>query len=207
MSGINRGKKTRHFLLFDKMKLNAAKIRSWCRTWHRDLSFVFAGMFIVYALSGIAMNHRDSFNPNYSVKRSELKVDKSLFSQGKAGKEQVLRILEPIGESRNFTQFYYPEPNQLRIFLKGGSSVVIDMENGTGVYEKLSRRPIFSFVTKLHYNPGRLWTYFADAFGIAMLLITITGLAMLKGKNGLWGKGGIEFGIGILIPVIILLVM
>ena len=60
---------------------------------------------------------------------------------------------------------------------------------------------------KLHYNPGRLWTYFADAFGIAMILITITGLAMLKGKNGLWGKGGIEFGIGILIPVIILLVM
>lgn len=187
------------------MEFNAAKFRSWCRTWHRDLSFVFAGMFIVYALSGIAMNHRDTFNPHFSVKRTDIQVDPKLFPQGKATKGQVARLLEPIGEARNLTQFYYPDPSTLKIFLKGGSSVVVDTESGKGVYEKLSRRPVLGFMARLHYNPGKLWTYFADAFGIAMILITLTGLSMLKGKNGFRGRGGIEFGIGILIPVIILL--
>lgn len=49
------------------MKLNSSALRRWSRTLHRDLSYFFAGMVLIYALSGIAMNHRDTFNPNYSV--------------------------------------------------------------------------------------------------------------------------------------------
>lgn len=188
------------------MKFTANRFRLWCRNLHRDLSFVFAGMFIVYALSGIAMNHRDTFNPDYAVKRTEIRLDASLFSQGELQKAQVLEILESLGEAGNFTQFYYPEPHRLKVFLKGGSSLLVDTGSGIGVHEKLVRRPVFSFMTKLHYNPGRAWTYFADAFAIAMILITLSGICMMKGKKGILGWGGLEFGAGILIPALILLV-
>ena len=83
---------------------------------------------------------------------------------------------------------------------------MVDTGSGIGVHEKLVRRPVFSFMTKLHYNPGRAWTYFADAFAIAMILITLSGICMMKGKKGILGWGGLEFGAGILIPALILLV-
>ena len=54
------------------MKLNSSALRRWSRTLHRDLSYFFAGMVLIYALSGIAMNHRDTFNPNYSVSQTRL---------------------------------------------------------------------------------------------------------------------------------------
>ena len=41
------------------------------RLIHRDLSYIFAGMLLIYAISGIALNHKDSFNSQYSIERSE----------------------------------------------------------------------------------------------------------------------------------------
>ena len=49
------------------MKFSSNDLRRWCRLLHRDLSYFFAGMVLIYALSGIAMNHRDTFNPDYST--------------------------------------------------------------------------------------------------------------------------------------------
>ena len=46
-----------------------ARFRKACRLLHRDLSFFFAGMVIIYALSGIFMNHRNSINPNVTISR------------------------------------------------------------------------------------------------------------------------------------------
>jgi hypothetical protein len=59
-------------------------------------------------------------------------------------------------------------------------------------------------MTTLHYNPGKWWTWFADIFAVSLIIITLTGLVMLKGKHGLWGRGGIELLIGIAIPLILL---
>ena len=50
--------------------------RKWCRILHRDVSYLFAGMILIYALSGILMNHRNSLNPHYSVEVQEFKVSK-----------------------------------------------------------------------------------------------------------------------------------
>ena len=60
-------------------------------------------------------------------------------------------------------------------------------------------------MTTLHYNPGRWWTWFADAFAVSLLIITLSGLFMIKGPKGMWGRGGIEFALGILLPIILLL--
>lgn len=40
---------------------------------------------------------------------------------------------------------------------------------------------------------------------MALMVITLTGLFMLKGNKGLWGRGGIELLIGIAIPILFVL--
>ena len=72
--------------------------------------------------------------------------------------------------------------------------------------ERLTRRPVWSALTKLHYNPGSWWTAFADIFGGGLILITLTGLVIVKGPKGLRGRGGVELAAGILLPMLFLLI-
>ncbi|MCK9181152.1 MAG: PepSY-associated TM helix domain-containing protein, partial [Bacteroides sp.] len=60
-------------------------------------------------------------------------------------------------------------------------------------------------LTKLHYNPGQWWTYFADVFSICLILITLTGLFLVRGKYGLTGRGGVLLVVGLLFPLLFLL--
>ena len=78
--------------------------------------------------------------------------------------------------------------------------------SGEAVVERLTRRPVWSALTKLHYNPGSWWTAFADIFGGGLILITLTGLVIVKGPKGLRGRGGVELAAGILLPLLFLLI-
>lgn len=51
------------------MNSTANRLRRWSRNVHRELSFFFSGMLLIYAVSGLVMNHRDTINPNYSVEQ------------------------------------------------------------------------------------------------------------------------------------------
>ncbi len=179
-------------------------LRKGSRFLHRELSFFFSGMVLIYALSGILMNHRNTINPHYSVERTEY-VAAALPAQAEVTKDDVLKLLEPLDETENYTKHYFPKEGVMKVFLKGGSSLVMELDSRKAVYEKLSRRPLLSDFTKLHYNPGRWWTTFADLFAIGLIVITLTGIIMLKGPKGLWGRGGIELLIGMLIPLAFLL--
>lgn len=184
------------------MKFNSAAIRKACRLIHRDLSYFFSGLILIYAISGFVMNHRDSFNPDYKIEKKEYRIDLNVDKN--SSKEEIIeKILKPIGEAENYTKHYLPTPTQMKIFLKGGSNVVV--ESGNVLYESVTRRTFLSNIVKLHYNPGRWWTIFSDLFAVALLVITVTGLIMVKGKNGLMGRGGIELIVGILLPILFML--
>lgn len=176
--------------------------RKWSRYIHRDLSFLFAGMILVYALSGILMNHRKELNPHYSVNRHEYQISTDLSDKTKVNESLVLALLDDIDERDNYTKYYFPRENEMKVFLKGGSSLVVDIKSGAAVYEQLIRRPLLSDMVKLHYNPGRWWTHFSDFFAVSLIVITLTGMVMVKGPKGFWGRGGILFLIGVLIPIL-----
>ena len=181
-----------------------AAFRKWSRIIHRDVSYLFAGMILIYAFSGILMNHRSDLNPHYSVEVQEFKVTQDLSVKENVDKALVLGLLEPLGEMDNYTKHYFPKEGQMKVFLKGGSSLQVNTQTGEAVYEKLERRFILSDMVKLHYNPGKWWTTFSDAFAVCLILITLTGLVMVKGSKGFWGRGGILFIIGIVIPILFL---
>lgn len=186
------------------MKLSSNDLRRWFRLLHRDLSFLFSGMVLIYAISGIYMNHRDTINPHYNVTLTEHTLT-NLPSQAEMTREAVEEIMADMEVSEKYTKHYFPKQNHLKVFLKGGSSLVVDLTSGEAQYESLRRRPLVSTMTTLHYNPGKWWTWFADTFAVALILITLTGIFMLKGNKGLWGRGGIELIIGIAIPIALLL--
>ena len=169
------------------------QIRKWFRIIHRELGYVFAGMLLVYAISGIALNHKATFNSSYRIERSEIQlppngtIDEWLTACGMEGK---------------LIQYYNPDTTTLKAFLKGNSTLTVDLNTHVGVLELVKKRPVLGSLSKLHYNPGKAWTWFSDIFAVSMIILVITGLFMLKGKHGLWGIGGIELAIGILIPLL-----
>ena len=187
-----------------KSQNKGALFRKWSRIIHRDLSFFFAGMILIYAISGLVMNHRDSINPHHKVIRKEFRVKEDLSDKKKVNEEVIMDLLKPLDEAENLTKYYYPKPDVIKVFLKGGSSLVVHTKTGEAVYERLERRPLLSPMVKLHFNPGQWWTWFADIFAVCLMLITLSGLVMVKGSKGLWGRGGIELALGILIPLLFL---
>ena len=170
-----------------------AQFRKWMRLIHRELGYVFAGALLVYAVSGIALNHKATFNSQYAISRTE----HSLPADG-----SIDDWLAICGMSGKQIQHYYPDSMTLKVFLKGNSSLTVDLNTHIGVLEQVKKRPVLGSLSKLHYNPGKAWTWFSDIFAGALVIIVISGLLMIKGKHGLWGIGGIEFLIGIIIPLI-----
>ena len=189
------------------MKSNnqGANFRRWCRTLHREFSYLIAGILIVYAASGILMNHHDEINPHYTISKETVQISQDLSDHQQVSKEKVLEILKGLGAEQNYTKHYFPGASEMKVFLRGGSSLVVNTETGEGVYEQIHNRPLLSQMVQLHYNPGRWWTWISDIFAGILILVTLTGVLMIKGKKGLWGRGGIWLIVGILIPILFLI--
>ncbi len=172
---------------------------------HRDFGYFFFGMTIIYALSGIALNHIRDWNPSYSIETSEvvLASDNELNFLDEEGVKNVLSEFVDVSE---YKSHYYPDSTTLKIFYKGGT-LTINTGTNKALLEEVKRRPFFFEVNFLHYNPSVAWTYFADAYSVALIALAITGLFVLKGKKGITGRGAWLTAAGIIIPIIYLLVL
>jgi len=180
------------------------KWHRWNKAIHRDLGYIFFAMTIIYAISGIAINHIKDWNPNFVVTNKSVQVeipnDYRLIK-----KDDVLKILTDLGEGGHYKKHYFPGNTQLKVFIEGGT-LEINLETGTGQLEKIRRRPVLHAMNYLHYNPGKWWTVFSYIYGIALVFVAVTGLFVLKGKNGITRRGAILTIVGIIIPVVFLLI-
>lgn len=84
---------------------------------------------------------------------------------------------------------------------------MIDLKRGTGEYEATRRRPLFYQVNFLHLNPGRWWTWYSDLFSGALIVITVSGLFLARGRYGFRWRGAVLAGLGALVPLGFLLVL
>lgn len=176
------------------------KLRKLNRAVHRDLGYIFFAMSIIYGLSGISLNHIDDWNPNYIVNSYTLQSD--LTNEIGLDKAHVLSFLKSIGEESNYKKHYFPGANKMKIFINNGS-IIVNTTSGEAYVEKLKRRPVFHEFNYLHYNHAKkLFTWFADAFAVALILLAVSGLFMVKGKNGITRRGAWLTLLGILIPLV-----
>ena len=187
-------------LALKNKKMNL-KWRKWFRIIHRDFGYLFFGMTIIYAISGIAINHINDWNPNYVITTKEIKFD----MPAKVDKAEVMKLLKSIDEENNYKNFYFPGNNRVKIFLQDGS-IIANLTSGEALMEKVKRRPILREMNYLHYNPIKWFTWFSDLFAGALILLAITGLFLLKGKKGITGRGAWLTALGIIIPIAFLII-
>lgn len=181
------------------------KVRKWIRILHRDIGYIAFGLTIIYAISGIAVNHVDEWNPNYVIEKTKSKIDVNELDTSQPDSLLIRAILDQLNETRKLKSSFRPEQNSLQIFLEG-NTIKIDLVSGEVENEIVNNRAVFREVNYLHLNhPKKLWTYFADAYAAALALLAITGLFMIKGRKGITGRGKWLTTLGILLPIIFLI--
>ena len=179
--------------------------RKWNRWLHREMGFLFFGMALVYGISGIALNHGVArhWDPGI-ISRSESHQYPGPLQKDSVDRKVVENVLKLTGEKRNYKQYYFPNQQNLMIYLRGGH-IMVELPTGNISVTKVRARPVFRDVNYLHYNkPKNLWTWFSDLFALSLILLAISGLIMVRGKKGIKGTGGILLAVGIVIPLLFL---
>ena len=73
--------------------------RRYCRTVHFHLSFFFMGVILIYAVSGITMNHLKDFNPKYYITVNNYTVKGTFPTSHKFNKNEIIQLLKDVGKS------------------------------------------------------------------------------------------------------------
>lgn len=181
------------------------KLRKLNSILHRDLGYLFFGMSVIYALSGIALNHIRDWNPNYIIHTYEVTLGEPAVKD-MIDKEWVASFLDDLDMKREYKKHYFPAPDVLKVFLYHGN-VEVNLTTGKGTMETIRKRPLFYQVNLLHYNPGVVWKWFSDFFCVAWIIISISGLFIIRsGKHSITGWKGITYTLlGIVVPLILFL--
>lgn len=180
-------------------------LRKWNNALHRDLGYLAFGMTIIYAISGIVLNHfksGDFIHPDYSKSYKQLTLP--LPVNGKADEAYVFSILDRVN-ARNQYKSFVPGTNYIQIFLNNGF-IYIDLRTGSGEMETKTPRYIIKEFNLLHYNNiKKMFTWFSDLYAVALILLACTGLFVLKGKNGIIRRGAWLTALGIILPALFLI--
>lgn len=173
-------------------------------TIHRDLGYLCFGLTILYALSGIAVNHIGDWNPTYRIERIATTID----ANGLADLQEtqiITSILGQLDETAKIKNSYRADQHNLKIFLEN-NNISVNLYTGAVHMEKHVKRKILYHANFLHLNHAKkLWTWVADLYAIALGLLAITGLFVLRGKKGIKGRGGILAIAGLIIPLVFII--
>jgi hypothetical protein len=178
-------------------------LRKICRFLHREIAYFAVGLTVIYAVSGIAVNHIDSWNPSYRLGRDELHIEPVPAGDTAA---MAATVLERLAPPEPVQTVWWASPDQLRIIVEGAT---YDVEPATGrvLRDGIKPRPLFRDLNYLHLNHGKgLWTWIADVYAGALAVLALTGIFLAKGSQGLAGRGGIWLALGVALPVAYLVV-
>jgi len=175
-------------------------IRKLLRILHRDLGYFIVGMTVVYALSGIFLNHRHDFNPDYKIYFTEFQTD--INSAENVDEEAVKKALTNQELDVVYKKHYINNQGMIKVFIENGEAI-INPETSEASMSYLQQRPIIFEMNKLHKaSVGTLWKWVSDAMAVILLFVAVSGLFLLKGKHGL-SRWGWWFTIaGIIVPLI-----
>jgi hypothetical protein len=175
------------------------RFRKICRFIHREFGFFAVGLTVIYAISGVAVNHTDSWNPSYEQVRTTRQID----PPGVGPTDQVSPlVLERLDLREPVRNVWRATDTQLRVIIPSGT-VDVDLATGEVFEERLVPRPVLRDVNFLHLNQGKgAWTWIADVYAAILLLLALTGIFLIKGRKGLTGRGGVWMTLGLVLPLV-----
>ena len=128
--------------------------RKWSRILHRDIGYFFIGTSIIYGVSGIALNHMSDWNPNYSVTLKSFTTDLNL-EKAERVENTIKLLLDTVDNRKNYKKHYYKNEHTLKVFLKGGSSVMVDVDSGVGEVEYLKIDSLIGNILRVDVVNGK----------------------------------------------------
>jgi hypothetical protein len=173
--------------------------RRWNAAIHRDVGYLSVALTLAYALSGLAVNHIASWNPNY-VKTREVRRIAPMDPAEPAGSliQKAQAQLRPEGRFKNAFQ---PDDDTLQLFYDR-ATYAVDLPTGQVLVDATRPRPVLHALNQLHLNaPKRLWTAIADLYAVALIVLALSGLFILRGPKGALGRGLWFVGAGLAVPL------
>jgi uncharacterized protein len=178
--------------------------RRWNIVIHRDLGYLCVGLTFVFAISGIAVNHRADWNPNFKITHSTVPLTE-LGGYEPGTQAFVDHVLAQLELSEPVRGSFLRSPTEVDIFLEE-TTITVNLERSEAALETIKGRPILRETNFLHLNESKKWwTYMSDLYAVSLLLLATTGMFMLKGKKGIKGRGKWLTAIGVAIPIAFLL--
>lgn len=175
-------------------------VRRWLRAIHRDLGYLAVGLTVVYALSGLAVNHIADWDPNFQ--NSEHTHELGAFAPGQTDDEISDDVAKKLAIEGRPKEVYRLGDDALEVLYEH-RTLHVNTQTGHVVDEEQKPRFLIRVANFLHLNRGKkAWTYFADAYAAGLLFLAISGLFMIPGKKGLFGRGAVFLAIGIAVPVL-----
>ena len=121
--------------------------RKWLRILHRDLGYFIVGITLIYAVSGILLNHRHDFNPDFRIITKEVKLN---LPAGPPFSERELRpVIEGIDDFVVYKRAFITRNDMLKVFIQNGE-VLVNPQTGEGELQYLRKRAVFFEMNMLH---------------------------------------------------------
>jgi len=166
---------------------------------HRDLGYLAVGLTVIYALSGIAVNHLEDWDPNFNNDEVTHQLGKALGGADAAVAEEVLAALDIVEAPADI---FRVDTDELQVLLE---TRTLHIRTDTGEVRDEGQKPrlLLRIANWLHLNRGkRAWTYIADAYALGLLTLAISGIFMLPGKRGILGRGALFVLLGAAVPIL-----
>jgi uncharacterized protein len=174
------------------------QLRPWLRAVHRDAGYFGVGLTLVYALSGLAVNHIADWDPSFRQIQKTHQLPGPLPSDADAAGKRVLTAL---GINEAPREVYAAGDDAVDIVFDK-RTLHVTPSSGKVVEEGQSPRWFLRAANWLHLNRGKkAWTYVADSYAVILLYLAISGLFMIPGRKGLVGRGAAIALLGAAVPV------
>lgn len=171
--------------------------RAWLRAIHRDVGYLAIGFTVIYALSGIAMNHIDDWDPSFHATERTLTIKP--VADDASDDEAVAAVSTAVGLGKPAD--VYRAGDEVRLTYEDGTMVTAIADTVT--VQHRSDRLFFRVAVWLHATRGKqAWKYISDVYAVLLLYLAISGLFMIKGRLGLKWRGTMLVGAGVAIPVL-----
>jgi uncharacterized protein len=171
--------------------------RAWLRAVHRDIGYLAVGFTVIYALSGIAMNHIEDWDPNFHATEITRKITPIAGELSDA--EATRRIAAVVGATGAIDDVYRAG-DEVRLSYHDGTKLTAIGDTLT--VQRRRDRWFFRVADWLHATRGKqAWKFIADVYAALLLYLAISGIFMIKGRLGLRWRGAALIALGLAAPI------
>src|SRR4051812_38178414 len=154
-----------------KPSLFKKRWRAWLRAIHRDIGYLAVGFTVIYALSGIAMNHIDDWDPNFHASERTIKI--APIADELSDAEAAKRIADSAGLTGTIDDVYRAG-DEVRLTVGNNKATAI---GDTLTVQARRDRFFFRVADWLHATRGKqTWKYIADAYAVLLLYLAVSGI-------------------------------